>query len=77
MATGGSGDVLTGTIAAWLGQGLEPLAACQLAVYLHGAPGELAERDEGEVSMTAGDIATHIGEALLDLMSVAEATPTE
>ncbi len=58
MATGGSGDVLTGMVAAWLAQLMDPGPACQLAVYLHGAAGELAEADEGEVSMTAGDIVT-------------------
>ena len=67
MATGGSGDVLTGMLAAWLAQLMDPAAACQLAVYLHGAAGELADADEGEVSMTAGDIAAHIGEALQEL----------
>jgi NAD(P)H-hydrate repair Nnr-like enzyme with NAD(P)H-hydrate dehydratase domain len=34
---------------------------------LHGAAGELADTDEGEVSMTAGDIVTHIGDALQEL----------
>ena len=67
MATGGSGDVLTGMVASWVGQRLDPGPACQLAVYLHGAAGELAEADEGDVSMIAGDIVTHIGEALLEL----------
>ncbi len=67
MATGGSGDVLTGMLAAWLAQLMDPAAACQLAVYLHGAAGELADADEGEVSMTAGDIVGHIGDALQEL----------
>ena len=49
MATGGSGDVLTGMIAAWLAQLLDAEAACKLAVYLHGMAGDLAEADEGEV----------------------------
>ena len=53
--------------AAWLAQLMDPGPACQLAVYLHGAAGELAEADEGEVSMTAGDIVSHIGEALQEL----------
>jgi NAD(P)H-hydrate epimerase len=73
MATGGSGDVLTGMIAAWLGQLLDPDAASQVAVYLHGAAGELAEADEGEVSMTAGDIVSHIGDALMELTARARA----
>ena len=67
MATGGTGDVLTGMIAAWLGQLLDPEAACRIAVYVHGAAGELSDADEGEVAMTAGDLVAHIGEALLEL----------
>ena len=67
MATGGTGDVLAGMLAAWLAQLLDAEAACRLAVYLHGAAGELADADEGEVSMTAGDLATHIGDAILEL----------
>jgi hydroxyethylthiazole kinase-like uncharacterized protein yjeF len=67
MATGGTGDVLTGMIAAWLAQLLDAEAACKLAVYLHGMAGDLAEADEGEVSMTAGDVARHLGDAFLEL----------
>lgn len=67
MATGGTGDVLTGMTAAWLAQLLDPEAACQIAVYVHGAAGELSDADEGEVAMTAGDLAAHIGDALLEL----------
>jgi NAD(P)H-hydrate epimerase len=67
MATGGTGDVLTGMIAAWLAQLLDAEAACKLAVYLHGMAGDLAEADEGEVSMTSADLAGHIGDAILEL----------
>ena len=67
MATGGTGDVLTGMIAAWLAQLLDAEAACKLAVYLHGMAGDLAEADEGEVSMIAGDLAAHIGDAVMEL----------
>ena len=67
MATGGTGDVLTGMIAAWLAQLLDAEAACKLAVYLHGLAGDLAEADEGEVSLTATDLSSHIGDAILDL----------
>ena len=67
MATGGSGDVLTGMIAAWLAQLLDAEAACKLAVYLHGMAGDLAEADESEISMTAGDVAGHIGDAIMEL----------
>src|SRR6185295_4501514 len=67
MATGGTGDVLTGMIAAWLAQLLDAEAACKLAVYLHGMAGDLAEADESEVSLTAGDVAGHIGDAIMEL----------
>ena len=67
MATGGTGDVLTGMIAAWLAHLLDAEAACKLAVYLHGMAGDLAEADEGEVSMTAADVAGHLGDAILEL----------
>ena len=67
MATGGTGDVLTGMIAAWLAQLLDAEAACKLAVYLHGIAGDLAEADEGEVAMTSADLAGHLGDAILEL----------
>ena len=67
LATGGTGDVLTGMIAAALAQLLDAEAACRLAVYLHGVAGELADADEGEVSMTAGDLVTHSSDAILEV----------
>jgi len=67
MATGGTGDVLTGVIAAWLAQLLDAEAACRLAVYLHGLAGDLAEADEGEVAMISGDVLAHLGDAMLEL----------
>jgi ADP-dependent NAD(P)H-hydrate dehydratase / NAD(P)H-hydrate epimerase len=67
MATGGTGDVLTGAIAAWIGQLRDVDAATKLAVYLHGLAGDLSEAEEGEVGMIAGDVAARLGEAVLDL----------
>ena len=67
MATGGTGDALTGMIAAWLAQLLDAEAACRLAVYLHGAAGDLAAVKEGQVGMTAGDLIACLGEALTRL----------
>jgi NAD(P)H-hydrate epimerase len=67
MASGGTGDVLSGMLAAWLAQLLDAEAACKLAVYLHGMAGDLAEADEGEIGMTAGDLAAHISDAVLEL----------
>ncbi len=63
MATGGTGDVLTGLIAALLGQHLEPLAAAQLGVYLHGLAGDLACADLGEVSLIAADLLEYLPRA--------------
>jgi len=67
MATGGSGDVLTGMVAAWLAQLLDAEAACKLAVYLHGVAGDLAEAAIGQVGMTARDISERLGQAVLEL----------
>ncbi len=67
MATGGTGDLLTGMVAAWFAQLLDAEAACKLAVYLHGTAGDLAEADEGEVAMTAGAMADRLGDAVLEL----------
>ena len=68
MATGGTGDVLTGMIAAWLAQLLDAEAACRLAVFLHGAAGDLAEAREGQAAMTATDLLDHLGDALTTLV---------
>lgn len=65
MATGGTGDVLTGLIAAFLGQGLEPFAAAQLGVYLHGLAGDLARDDLGEVSLIATDVLNYLPKAIV------------
>jgi NAD(P)H-hydrate epimerase len=56
MARGGSGDILTGVIAALLGQKLAPFCAAQLGAYAHGLAGDIARDHNGEVGMIAGDI---------------------
>ncbi len=56
MATGGTGDVLTGVIASLIGQGLPPFEAAQLGVYVHGLAGDLARDQIGEVSLIATDL---------------------
>lgn len=56
MATGGTGDVLTGVIAALLGQGLDGFGAAALGAWVHGRAGDLAAEAHGPVSMTAKDL---------------------
>jgi NAD(P)H-hydrate epimerase len=69
MATAGSGDVLTGSLAALLGQGLAPFDAAQLAVHVHGLAGDLAKIDLGEVGMIASDLLQLLPRAFLQLKS--------
>jgi NAD(P)H-hydrate epimerase len=64
MATAGSGDVLTGMIAAFWGQGLSAFNAAKYAVYLQGLAGDLAAREKTQVSLIASDIIEKIPEAL-------------
>jgi ADP-dependent NAD(P)H-hydrate dehydratase len=69
MATGGTGDVLTGVIAALLGQGLAPFAAAQLGVYLHGLAGDLAQDEVGSVSLIASDLLAYLPKAFCQYCS--------
>ncbi|MEO5643005.1 MAG: NAD(P)H-hydrate dehydratase, partial [Bacteroidia bacterium] len=63
MATGGSGDVLTGFITGLRAQGYHPQAAGILGVYLHGLAGDIAASVQSENGMIAGDIVSQIGGA--------------
>ena len=63
MAKGGSGDVLTGAVAAWLAQVRDVDAAVALAVHLHGLAGDLAARRTGETGLLARDVARQLGPA--------------
>lgn len=64
MATAGSGDVLTGMIAAFVGQGLSGFEAAQWGAYLHGKAGDLAARKKTRVSMIATDMIDNIPSAI-------------
>ena len=64
MATAGSGDVLTGILAAFLGQGLDAFNAAKYAVYLHGLAGDLAAKEKTQLGMIASDIIEKIPEAI-------------
>jgi NAD(P)H-hydrate epimerase len=70
MATGGSGDVLTGVIAALIGQGLPPFEAAQLGAYAHGLAGDIARDQNGEVGMIAGDIVDALADAFDHLAAI-------
>ncbi len=63
MATGGSGDVLTGIILALLGQGLDPMEAAVCGVYVHGLAGDLATEEIHPRSMIAGDLIEYLSDA--------------
>lgn len=66
MATGGTGDVLTGVIAALLAQGLAPFDAARLGAWVHGRAGDLAAHDLGEISMTARGLLDRLNRAWHD-----------
>ncbi len=64
MATGGSGDVLTGLTAAVIAQGLGPFEAACLAVRLHGRAGDLAAEQLGEPAVMATDLLDFLPQAM-------------
>ncbi len=68
MATGGSGDVLAGVIAALAGQGLDPEAAATAGVFLHGLAGDLASGRMGEYGLIASDIADMVALAIKSIL---------
>ena len=67
MATGGTGDVLTGTIAALIGQRLDPFEAAVLGAYVHGLAGDLAAKQFGEVGLIATDVLDYLPHAFQKL----------
>jgi NAD(P)H-hydrate epimerase len=67
MASGGTGDVLTGLIAGLLGQGYAPLVAAQLGVYLHGLAGDLAAEEAGQIGLAARDVLRGLPKAFRQL----------
>lgn len=56
MSTAGTGDVLTGIIAGFLGQGIKPEDAAAAGVFLHGLSGDMAASKKGEYGLIAGDL---------------------
>ena len=72
MATGGTGDVLSGTIGGLLAQGLAPFEAARLGVYLHGLAGELVRERLGDAGLLAGDLPDALPVVRKRLAAVAE-----
>ena len=67
MATGGSGDVLTGIIAGIMAQGYSSLSSCILGVFIHGLASDLAKENQRYESLTASDIIDHLGTSFISL----------
>jgi NAD(P)H-hydrate epimerase len=67
MASGGTGDVLTGMVGAFLARGMEASAALRAAVYLHGRAGDLAAARLGEEALIASDVIAALPEAFTAL----------
>ena len=65
MASGGTGDVLTGMVGAFLARGLDALTALQAGCFLHGLAGDLACAERGEESLIAGDVIESIPAAMM------------
>ena len=63
MATGGMGDILTGMIASFIGQGVDDYSSTVLAVYLHGLAGDIAAEKKGPFNMIATDVLEYLPEA--------------
>ncbi|SYZ74572.1 Bifunctional NAD(P)H-hydrate repair enzyme Nnr (Includes: ADP-dependent (S)-NAD(P)H-hydrate dehydratase; NAD(P)H-hydrate epimerase) [Candidatus Zixiibacteriota bacterium] len=63
MATGGTGDVLSGLVGSFLAQGMTPLHSAICAVYLHGLAGDLAAGELGVRSLIAGDLIEYLPDA--------------
>jgi hydroxyethylthiazole kinase-like uncharacterized protein yjeF len=72
LATGGTGDVLTGAIGALLAQGLPPFDAARVGVYLHGAAGEAARERIGDAGLLASDLPDGLAMARKRLVAVAD-----
>lgn len=67
MATGGSGDVLTGMIVSLLAQGYQPAVAAKIAVYVHGLAGDMAMGQHGYHAVSASLISENIGQAFKEI----------
>ncbi len=69
MASAGAGDVLTGTIAGLLAQGMDPIEGAAVGCFVHGLAGDIAARRFGRRGIIAGDIRDALPAALVALES--------
>lgn len=69
MATAGSGDVLSGIIASFIGQGIDVFNAACCGAYTHGLAGDIAVNDKGEYGLIATDIIDHIPYAIKSILN--------
>jgi NAD(P)H-hydrate epimerase len=66
LATGGTGDVLTGAIAAFVAAGVAPASAAAVGAYVHGLAGRIAVRELGP-GVVASDVAAHLPQAVAEI----------
>ena len=64
MATGGSGDVLTGVISSFIAQGIDPFFAAAAGAYIHGLSGDICKDKMGSYGVMSWDIAENIADAI-------------
>jgi hydroxyethylthiazole kinase-like uncharacterized protein yjeF len=67
MATGGSGDVLSGMIGAFVARGMKPYEAAAAGVYIHGLTGDLAAEEQGEICLAAQDLIDYLPKAVKNI----------
>ena len=70
MATAGSGDVLSGMMGAFMGEGMSVMDAASAAVFTHGLAGDIAEKEMGTYGLIASDIIDTIPKSILDIQEI-------
>ncbi|UCD55844.1 MAG: NAD(P)H-hydrate dehydratase [Candidatus Omnitrophota bacterium] len=68
MSTAGVGDVLTGMISSFVGQGIDPYSAAAIGVYLHGTAGDIAAKEKGQFSLIASDLLDKLPQAIKEVV---------
>jgi NAD(P)H-hydrate epimerase len=68
MSTAGVGDVLTGMISSFVGQGINPYSAAAIGAYLHGMAGDIAAEEKGQFSLIASDLLDKLPQAIKQVL---------